>query len=242
MNMKQRLDMSIVSRNLSRSRTEAQDLITHGKVTVNGVVETKSAKDVSDTDVIRVTERSPYVSRGGLKLEQALTHFRIDVAGKTFLDIGSSTGGFTDCLLSRGARKVYAVDVGTFQMNEGLRNDPRIILMEQTDIREAILPERVDGVVIDVSFISLTKIFPSLQKFLEHGAMVIALVKPQFEVGQAGIGKGGIVRDDGLRAQAITDVLQAATSAGIAMKDVIDSPILGGDGNKEFLLYGTYAV
>ncbi|MFZ2151999.1 MAG: TlyA family RNA methyltransferase [Minisyncoccia bacterium] len=240
--MKQRLDLAIVSRNLSRSRTEAHDRITHGKVLVNGVVETKPAKEVSDSDVIRITEYMPFVGRGGVKLQHALEYFHIDVGGKTILDVGSSTGGFTDCLLQNGAQKVYAVDVGTFQMADSLRNNPHVVLMEQTDIREAVLPEKVAGVVVDVSFISLSKIFPSLSEFVAPGAFIVALIKPQFEVGQTNIGKGGVVTSDDAREDAITQVLKSATENGISIRDVTPSPIVGGDGNKEFLLFGTYAL
>lgn len=240
--MKQRLDLAIISRNLARSRTEAQDRIAHGKVLVNGFIETKPAKEVGDTDTIRITEQMPFVSRGGVKLQHALEYFHIDVQSKTVLDVGSSTGGFTDCLLQNGAQKVYAVDVGTFQMIDGLRNDPRVVLMEQTDIREAVLPEKVDGIVVDVSFISLSKIFPSLSKFVVPSAFIVALIKPQFEVGQANLGKGGIVTNEAAREDAITQVLKSATQNGIIIRDVTASPIVGGDGNKEFLLYGTYAL
>lgn len=240
--MKQRLDLAIVSRNLSRSRTEAQDRITHGKVLVNGVIETKPAKEVSDGDVIRITEQMPFASRGGVKLQHALEYFHIDVQDKTILDVGSSTGGFTDCLLQNGTRKVYAVDVGTFQMVDSLRNDKRVVLMEKTDIREAVLPEKVEGIVVDVSFISLSKIFPSLAKFALPGAFIVALIKPQFEVGQANIGKGGIVTSEDAREDAITHVLKSATENRISIRDVTPSPIVGGDGNKEFLLYGIYAL
>ena len=236
--MKQRLDVALVSRDMCKSRTEAQDRIIHGKVLVNGAVEKKSAKEISDSDVLRVTEYMPYVGRGGLKLEHALDHFKIDVNSFTVLDIGSSTGGFTDCVLQHGAKKVYAVDVGTFQLAHSLRNDPRVILMEQTDIREAILPEKVDCIVIDVSFISLSKIFPIVTRFTKQGAVLFALVKPQFEVGQGNIGKNGIVTDEKAREDAITKVLISATENGIAIQEVTGSPIAGGDGNKEFLLYG----
>lgn len=239
--MKQRLDLAMVSRNMSRSRTEAQDRITHGKVLLNGVVETKPAKEVGDSDTIRVTEQMPFASRGGVKLQHAIEYFNIDVKEKTILDVGSSTGGFTDCLLQNGAQKVYAVDVGTFQMVDSLRNDKRIVLMEQTDIREAVLPEKVHGIVVDVSFISLTKVFPSLTKFVLPGGFIIALIKPQFEVGQANLGKGGIVTNEVAREDAITQVLQSARDNGISIRDVTSSPIVGGDGNKEFLLYGIYA-
>lgn len=239
--MKQRLDLVIVSRNLSRSRTEAQDRITHGKVLVNGIVETKPAKEVGDTDIIRITEQMPFVGRGGVKLQHAIEYFHIAVKDKIVLDVGSSTGGFTDCLLQNGAQKVYAVDVGTFQMADSLRNNQRVILIEQTDIREAMLPEKVAGVVVDVSFISLAKIFSSLSKFVMPGSFIIALIKPQFEVGQANVGKGGVVTNDQAREDAVTQVLKSATENGISIRDVTASPIVGGDGNKEFLLYGIYA-
>ena len=242
MSMKQRLDLAMVSRNLSRSRTEAQDRITHGKVLVNGVVETKPAKEVGDSDTIRVTEQMPFVGRGGIKLQHAIEYFQVDVKDKIVLDVGSSTGGFSDCLLQNGAQKIYAVDVGTLQMADTLRKDPRITLMEQTDIREAVLPEKVHGIVMDVSFISLSKIFSSLSKFVLPGAFIIALIKPQFEVGQANLVKGGIVTSDQAREDAITFVLKSAIENGISIRDVTSSPIVGGDGNKEFLLYGTYAL
>jgi len=238
--MKQRLDLSIVSRNLSRSRTEAQDRITHGKVLVNGLVETKPAKEVGDSDIIRITEQMPFVGRGGVKLQHAIEYFNIDVKDKIVLDVGSSTGGFTDCLLQNGAQKVYSIDVGTFQMADSLRNNQRVVLMEQTDIREAVLPEKVAGIVVDVSFISLSKIFSSLSKFAMPGSFIIALIKPQFEVGQVNVGKGGIVTSDQARENAVTQVLKSATENGISIRDVTASPIVGGDGNKEFLLYGIY--
>lgn len=238
--MKQRLDLSIVSRNLSRSRTEAQDRITHGKVLVNGLVETKPAKEVGDSDIIRITEQMPFVGRGGVKLQHAIEYFNIDVKDKIVLDVGSSTGGFTDCLLQNGAQKVYSIDVGTFQMADSLRNNQRVVLMEQTDIREAVLPEKVAGIVVDVSFISLSKIFSSLSKFAMPGSFIIALIKPQFEVGQANVGRGGIVTSDQAREDAVTQVLKSATENGISIRDVTASPIVGGDGNKEFLLYGIY--
>lgn len=239
--MKQRLDLAIVSRSLARSRTEAQDRITHGKVLVNGAVETKPAKEVGDADLIRITEYIPFVGRGGVKLQHAIEYFRIDIKDKVILDVGSSTGGFTDCLLQNGAQKVYAVDVGTFQMADSLRNDSRVVLMEQTDIREAVLPEKVDAIVVDVSFISLSKILPSLKQFVKPGAPIIALIKPQFEVGQANLGKGGVVTNEQAREDAITTVLKSAAENGISIRDVTASPIVGGDGNKEFLLYGVYA-
>lgn len=238
--MKQRLDLAILSRGLSRSRTEAQDRISHGKVTVNGVVETKTAKEVVDSDVIRITEYMPFVSRGGMKLQHALEHFHVDVTGKIVLDVGSSTGGFTDCLLQNGAQKVYAVDVGSFQMSDSLRFNPKVVLMEQTDIRTAEVNEKVSGIVIDVSFISLSKVFPSLKRFVDSGAFIIALLKPQFEVGQSNLGKGGIVKDESAREDAITNVLKSALENGISIRDVTPSPIVGGDGNKEFLLFGTF--
>lgn len=235
--MKQRLDLTLVSRNLTRSRTEAQDLIRHGKVSVNKSVVTKPSALVEDADSIRVTDRIPFVSRGGLKLQHALEHFGISVTEKTILDIGSSTGGFTDCLLQNGAHRVYAVDVGTFQMEHLLRTDERIVLMEQTDIRNVThLGERMDGAVIDVSFISLTLIFPTLERFLKPGAFVIALVKPQFEVGKANLNKQGIVTNDEVRKEAVAKVLLSAQQAWLTIAGVTESPILGGDGNKEFLL------
>lgn len=239
--MKERLDRALVSRNLVRSRTEAQDLIRHGKVLVNKQMVSKPSAEVTDTDLIRVTERLPYVSRGGLKLQHALEHFSIAVREKLILDVGSSTGGFTDCLLQNGAARVYAVDVGTFQMEQKLRNDSRVVLMEQTDIRNlSALPEKVDGIVIDVSFISLVYIFPSINHFLKPGGFVVALVKPQFEVGRGNLNKHGIVIDETARKDALTKVLATATQSGLTIKNVTESPILGGDGNKEFLLLCEY--
>lgn len=239
--MKERLDRALVSRNLVRSRTEAQELIRHGKVLVNKQVISKPSFEVSDADIIRVTERLPYVSRGGLKLQHALEHFAIDVRAKIVLDIGSSTGGFTDCLLQNGAVRVYAVDVGTFQMEQKLRGDSRVVLMEQTDIRNlSQLPEKVDGIVIDVSFISLEHIFPSITRFLKPGGFVIALVKPQFEVGRGNLNKHGVVINEETRKAALTKILTVATQSDLTIKNVTESPILGGDGNKEFLLLCEY--
>lgn len=236
-----RLDRYLVERGLVESREKGQALILAGSVLVNGQkVDKAGALVPADADIRILGDQLPYVSRGGLKLEAALTHFDVSVQGRIALDIGASTGGFTDCLLQRGCRKVYAVDVGYGQMAWKLRQDPRVVLIERTNIRQiepGIIPERADIAVIDVSFISLEKVIPSVVRLLRPGASVIALIKPQFEVGRDRVGKGGIVRDDAAREEAKERIAAFLAAQGFLVRGVIPSPITGQDGNVEFLLY-----
>ncbi len=236
-----RLDRLLVERGLVESRERAQALIIAGQVLVNEQKQNKSGSLVPEDAEIRILgEQLPYVSRGGLKLESALKEFEVSVAGKTALDVGASTGGFTDCLLQHGCEKVYAVDVGYGQMAWKLRQDPRVVVIERTNIRTiepSLIPGPVAIVVIDASFISLEKVIPSIMQFLGPESELIALIKPQFEVGRAQVGKGGIVRDETARAAAVTTISDFIRSIGLDVKGVIPSPIQGQDGNVEFLIH-----
>lgn len=238
---KLRLDRLLVDRGLVESRERGHALILAGQVLVNGQKVDKAGALVPEDAEIRILgEQMPYVSRGGLKLEAALKEFNVSVEGKTALDVGASTGGFTDCLLQQGAKKVYAVDVGYGQMAWKLRQDPRVALIERTNIREMdakLIPEPVDISVIDVSFISLEKVIPSILQFLKPDAGIIALIKPQFEVGKGQVGKGGIVRDEEARRAAVERVESFFRDLGFEVKGVIQSPITGQDGNVEYLIY-----
>jgi len=237
-----RLDQLLCERGLADSREKAKSLILAGKVMVDGQRSDKAGKEIAIDAAIDVAAPPPYVSRGGYKIAKALDHWAIDPTGWICLDIGSSTGGFTDCLLQRGAARVYAFDVGSNQMDWRLRNDPRVILREGVNARNlqpTDVAERSRLAVCDVSFISVTIILPVLPALLcEDGGLVI-LVKPQFEVGREQVGKGGIVREDALHRQAIDRVATAAAALGYRT-DWIDSPILGAEGNKEFLLYARH--
>jgi 23S rRNA (cytidine1920-2'-O)/16S rRNA (cytidine1409-2'-O)-methyltransferase len=242
MKPRQRIDQLLVDRGLAESREKARALILAGHVLVKGQKVDKAGQAVDPESEIELLERPKYVSRGGLKLEAALSHFHIDVSGRICLDVGSSTGGFTDCLLQHGAARVYAIDVGTGQLDWKLRNDPRVIVHEQVNARylgREQVPEPVAFVVCDVSFISVTMILPVLPVLLtENGEMVI-LVKPQFELERRQVGKGGIVRQPELH-QLACDKIQAAVAALGFRANVIPSPILGAEGNREFLLYARH--
>ncbi|HRZ87604.1 MAG TPA: TlyA family RNA methyltransferase, partial [bacterium] len=223
------------------SREKAKRLVLAGKVRVNGEVVAKPATEVRSEDRIEIEEREPFVSRGGYKLQEALDRFSIDVAGKVAADLGSSTGGFTDCLLQRGACRVYAVDVGKGQLDWSLRTDSRVVVMEGVNARyltEAELPEQADIVTIDVSFISLEKILPAARKLVKAGGAVVALIKPQFEAERRQI-KKGVVKDPAAHQQVVEKVRRCAADEGFTVRGVVDSPILGPAGNKEFLLYLT---
>ncbi len=238
---KVRIDLLLVDRGLVESRERGQAMILAGQVLVNGEKQDKAGSRVpEDADIRILGEQLRYVSRGGLKLEAALREYAVDVHGKTALDVGASTGGFTDCLLRHGAGKVYAVDVGYGQIAWKLRQDPRVIIIERVNIRHidpALIPEPIDIAVIDVSFISLQKVVPSVLQFLKPGAEIIALIKPQFEVGKGQVGKGGIVRDEGARADAVEKVAAFFREKGLEVKGVVPSPITGQDGNLEFLIH-----
>jgi len=246
-----RLDKLLLDRGLAASRERAQALVLAGKVLVNGQKIEKSGASVeTDCEIRLLGEDLKYVSRGGLKLERALEHWGIDVSGKTCLDVGASTGGFTDCLLQHGAARVIAVDTGQGQIAFQLRQDPRVRLLEKTNARYLTreqLGETVDFIAIDVSFISATLVLPAIaaaafpaQAEDRSGRELVVLVKPQFEAGREQVGKGGIVRDPAAHEQAVERVRRAVAALGARSVDVIDSPILGAEGNKEFLLYAVF--
>jgi len=236
---KRRLDQLLVDRGLAESREKAQALILAGYVLVDGQKAGKAGRTVAAGCRIDVTERSPYVSRGGFKLEAAIDHWKIDVQDKICLDVGASTGGFTNCLLLRGAQRVYAVDVGKGQLDWKIRNDPRVVVREGVNARylePGDLSETIELAVCDVSFISVTLIVPRIASVLREGGEMVILVKPQFEVGRSQVGKGGIVRDPELHRAACDRVLQATQALGFTTM-LMESPIAGAEGNKEFLLH-----
>ncbi|HUO17647.1 MAG TPA: TlyA family RNA methyltransferase [Verrucomicrobiae bacterium] len=249
--MKIRLDRLLVERGLAGSRERAQALILAGKVLVAEQKIEKAGTQVEQDSEIRVLGQDlRYVSRGGLKLERALEHWRIEVAGKVCLDVGASTGGFTDCLLQHGAARVIAVDTGYGQMDFKIRQNPNVRLLEKANARylsRQQVGELVDLIVMDVSFISATLIlpaviaaaFPQVRKD-RLGCQIIVLVKPQFEVGREHVGKGGIVRDENAQMGAVEKVKRALSELGCTRTDVVESPILGAEGNREFLLHGTF--
>lgn len=237
--MKQRLDVVLVARGLAESREKAQALIMAGSVIVAGQKAAKPGQMVEADAAIEVAAPPRYVSRGGLKLEAALRDFGVDPAGLVCLDVGASTGGFTDCLLRHGALRVHAIDVGTNQLDWRIRSDPRVRSQENLNARELTLDdlgERVDLLVCDVSFISVTLILPAIVPLLAANGRMIILVKPQFEVGKGLVGRGGIVRDPALHDQACARVRNAVTARGFET-GLMPSPILGTAGNREFLLY-----
>jgi 23S rRNA (cytidine1920-2'-O)/16S rRNA (cytidine1409-2'-O)-methyltransferase len=239
--LKERLDKAVVERGLAQSRARARSLILGGKVLVDDRPVTKAGALVADSSAIRLKgEDIPFVSRGGVKLDAALEHFGVDLRGTLCMDVGASTGGFTHVMLLRGASQVWSVDVGYGQFDWGLRNDPRVVLMERTNIRnlepEAV-PEPMDFAAVDVSFISLRLVLPRVAAFLRPGGEVLALVKPQFEVGRGEVGKGGIVREEAKQLAAVEDVSRAARGAGFERLGVMESPIRGQKGNKEYILH-----
>jgi 23S rRNA (cytidine1920-2'-O)/16S rRNA (cytidine1409-2'-O)-methyltransferase len=240
--MKVRLDVMLAERGLAESREKAQALVLAGEVLVNGVKARKPGQSVPDGADLQVMQRPLYVGRGGLKLEAAVDRFNIQVAGRVCLDVGSSTGGFTDCLLQRGAARVHTVDVGAGQLDWKLRTDSRVVLHERVNaryLRYEDIGEPVGLAVCDVSFISVTLILPALGPLLQPSAEMVILVKPQFEVGREQVGKGGIVRDPELHRSSCERIESAVRQMGY-QTDIIESPILGAEGNKEFLLYARH--
>ena len=237
---KQRLDILVHEKGLAQSRQRARSLIMAGKILVNQQPVDKPGALVSDTDFIRLKgEDIAYVSRGGLKLEAALHAFGVDVGGMVCLDVGASTGGFTDCLLQHGAARVYAVDVGYGQLAWQLRQDSRVVVIERTNIRHMsfeTVDRQVDMITIDVSFISLRIVVPVVLKYMGDNSTIIALIKPQFEVGKGNVGKGGVVRDSRLHAEVLTELNTFFSGIGLINANTIESPILGPKGNKEFLI------
>jgi 23S rRNA (cytidine1920-2'-O)/16S rRNA (cytidine1409-2'-O)-methyltransferase len=241
---KARLDTLVVERGLAASRERARALILAGAVRVNGQPATKAGAAVpAEAAITLAGSDHPYVSRGGLKLAHALDTFGIPVSGRLALDIGASTGGFTDVLLQRGTARVVALDVGHNQIDWKLRTDPRVIVLERINARH-LIPEQLppecrafDLVTIDVSFISLAHILPAVPALLRPGADIVALVKPQFEAGRGEVGRGGIVRDEAVQARVVDDVTAAAIALGLVRMGMIESPITGAEGNREFLLH-----
>lgn len=236
---KDRCDHVLTAQGLVPSRDAAVRLILAGKVTCNGEIVDKPSRLIPIDAVVHITgESRPFVSRGGEKLAAALEAGSIDPHGLICLDVGCSTGGFTDCLLQKGAAKVYAVDVGYGQFDWQLRQDPRVVLIERTNIRyieRSAIPEPIHLVVIDVSFISLTKVLPPITQFLLPHALIIALIKPQFEVGKGQVGRGGVVRDDAQREEAAQRVVRFAEDMGMGLVQTVPSPIKGKKGNQEIL-------
>ncbi len=234
-----RLDVEMASRALVKSRSMAQGLIKDGIVFVNGHCVNKASLDINERDVIEIRGELPkYVGRGGLKLQKAIDVFHIALSDCVCIDVGASTGGFTDCMLQKGAKVVYAVDVGKGQLDEKLKNDRRVISLENTDIRVAEkIPEKADFISVDVSFISLKLILGTVKALLKKEGKAIALIKPQFEVGKGGIGKGGIVKNPILREKAVKEIKEYAEDMGFRCEGLTVSPIKGGDGNTEYLIY-----
>ena len=234
---KKRLDVLLVERGLAETREKAQALILAGEVKVDGRPIAKAGALVAEGSELAVSQRLRYVSRGGLKIEHALAAFAVDPREKTAADIGASTGGFTDCLLQQGARKVYAVDVGYGQLDWRLRTDPRVETLERTNVRYLQgLPEPVDLVTIDVSFISLRLVLPVVWGLLTPDGLVVALVKPQFEAGREQVGKGGVVRDPSVHREVLKHLIGWATDQGWVVRGATSSPIRGPAGNREFFV------
>ncbi|ATQ43498.1 TlyA family RNA methyltransferase [Caulobacter mirabilis] len=236
---RKRIDLILVERGLFDSRAKARAAIEAGRVTADGKVVGKASEAVDEAAEINAEAAHPWVGRGGLKLDHALTLWPVEVAGRVVLDVGASTGGFTQVVLSRGAAKVYAVDVGAGQLHPSLASDPRVVELSGTDARildASLVPEAPDLIVTDVSFISLAKALPAALALARPGAELVALVKPQFEVGRDNVGKGGIVKDEAARIQALADVAAWLECIGWTVLATADSPVAGGDGNREFLL------
>jgi 23S rRNA (cytidine1920-2'-O)/16S rRNA (cytidine1409-2'-O)-methyltransferase len=238
---KERLDNLLVDRGLVSSRERAKALIAAGKVLVDQQKVDKPGATVRVEAELQLTAQLPYVSRGGQKLEGALGAFGIDPGGMVVMDVGASTGGFTDCILQRGAKKVYAVDVGYGQLAWKLRNDPKVVNLERTNIRYlkrgAVEEEGVDLILIDTSFISIEKFLAHLLEFLKEGGGVLGLIKPQFEVGKGEVGKGGVVKDPVLHQKTIDRISAFSRELGLRVLGVVESPLLGPKGNKEFFVY-----
>ena len=234
---KMRVDLLLVERGLAESRQQAQAFLMAGEVTVDGRLVDKAGALVNPGAGVEVETPPPYVGRGGVKLAHALQTFALNVNGTTTLDVGSSTGGFTDCLLQHGAARVYAVDVGYGQLHMRLRHDSRVVVMERLNARYPFqLPEVVDLATVDVSFISLTKVLPSAAEHLGSGGYIVALVKPQFEALRRQVGKGGVIRDPAVHAEVLARLIVWATHHRFRLRGLTPSPLLGDAGNREFFL------
>jgi 23S rRNA (cytidine1920-2'-O)/16S rRNA (cytidine1409-2'-O)-methyltransferase len=235
---RRRLDQAMVERGLAESRARAQALILAQDVLVNGVTVSKAGAPVGPDDEIVLKAPPRFVSRGGEKLEHALSAFGVDASGKVAADFGASTGGFTDALLQRGAVRIYAIDVGYGQLAEKLRVDPRVVVMDRQNVRTVTaLPEPVHIVTIDVSFIGLHLVLPAARAVLTAEGEIVALVKPQFEAGRANVGKGGVVRDPAVHRRVLREVITAADTLVLGLHGVTASPLLGPAGNREFLIH-----
>ena len=234
---KQRIDNLLVERGLVENQAKAQALIMAGEVVVGGKTNIKSGTPVAEEAEITILKPPPFVGRGGIKLEHALEEFQIDVSSIVVADIGASTGGFTDCLLKRGAERVYAVDVGYGQLALSLRQDPRVVVMERTNARYPIpIPEKVTLATIDLAFISVEKVLPSVAEIVEEDGFIILLLKPQFEAKRREVAKGGVIRDQLLHARVLARFISWATLHGFRLKGLVSSPILGASGNREFFI------
>ena len=232
-----RADRLVFDRGLADSREQAQALIMEGKVYTPAGRVLKAGSSLPKDVELEVKGRLPFVSRGGVKLAHALEEFQVDVAGLTVLDVGASTGGFTDCVLQRGARIVYAVDVGHGQLNYGLRQDDRVVVMEKTNARHPFdLPEPVDLMVMDVSFISISMVIPEAMNHLKPGHYIVSLVKPQFEAQKGQVGKGGVIRDPKIHADVLGRTVNWAVGHGLRVRNICRSPIQGDAGNREFFI------
>ncbi len=231
-----RLDEELVRRGLAESRSQARALILAGDVLINGTRASRAGAPVSDRDTVTMSAKPRFVSRGGEKLAYALSALGVDVEGKVAADLGASTGGFTDCLLQAGAARVYAVDVGYGQLHDRIRRDERVVVLERTNARTLDdLPEKVDLVVIDVSFISLRLVFPTAARLLRPAGVCVPLIKPQFEAGKREVGRGGVVRDPAIHRQVLLAICEAAKEVGFGVTGLVASPLLGPAGNREFL-------
>lgn len=222
------------------SREYAKGVIESGKITVNGSTKgVKPSLAVSENDEVRAAEGTEpkYAGRGGFKLEKAIKYFDIKLNGLVCVDVGASTGGFTDCMLQNGAEKVYAIDVGTGQLAEKLKNNPRVISMEQTNVNNAVIPENADFISVDVSFVSLSAVVDVVYNLLAHNGSAVMLVKPQFEAGKGNVGKKGIVKDKKVHRSVLKNTVAFVKQAGFSIKGIVGSPIKGGDGNIEYLMY-----
>lgn len=237
--IKKRLDSIVGERYPQLARTHIQSLIMQGKVRINNVINTKPGTQVAEDAEIVVDAQEPrYVSRAGFKLEKALEHFGVDVQGLIIADAGISTGGFTDCLLQKGAAKVYGIDVGYGHLHEKIRHDHRVVVMERTNLRELrSLGEQIDLMTLDLSFISVLKVMDAVCSLLKRDGSLIVLIKPQFEAGRQDIGRGGIIKDSAVHERVVREVVGGIEKHGFVTQGVIESPILGTEGNKEFLAY-----
>jgi 23S rRNA (cytidine1920-2'-O)/16S rRNA (cytidine1409-2'-O)-methyltransferase len=234
---KQRLDNLLVERGLAENKSKARAIIMAGEISVDGQLVTKPGSMIDENASLGIAEKLPYVSRGGIKLAHALDEFRLGVASLTAMDVGASTGGFTDCLLQRGIKRVYAIDVGYGQLDYKLRQDPRVVVMERVNAHHPFsLPEKVNVATMDLSFISVTKVIPNVLPHLTPPGYIIVLFKPQFEAEKNEVGKGGIIKDPQVHARVLGQFIVWAIDHDLRLRGLTASPILGAEGNKEFLI------